>query len=688
MIPSNLLLLLFAILEIAPLSAAPIEPAAAEKAKAEPVQLAKAAAPSDVDGKSYSVIVVGGTPGGIACAVRAAREGAKVLLVNHTGHLGGMMANGLMQWDALYGGSRAPLFSELLHNIESYYRTVYGEDSTDLKTVHFTHEHYPVGWAEPHVAEREFNRLIAAEKNLTVLLKFDPMAIQREGAKLTSITLRQAGGTREIHVQGEIFVDATYEGDLLPLAKVPYRVGREARDEFRESHAGKIFTNIDKGSAPKDAVEGHLNIRPYPQHQGSIDPNSPFMADGAVQAYNHRFCVTKDPANRIMLTQPPPGYKREEYVHFERKSIATNAGPNSKSHMNSPILPGENHEYPEGNWEVRDKIIARHLNFGLGLIWFLQNDESVPAKQREKFREWGLPKDEFIDNNHVPYETYVREARRLVGRYVFTEHDGSLAKDYARTPLHEDSIAITDWYMDSHACTTDSRPGYRYDGKLILTEESRPAQIPYRSLLPQDVDNLLVPLCLSATHVAWGSVRLEPVWMETGEAAGVAAALSLKGKVSPAKLASARLVRELCTRGFMVSFFNDVKVDAKDARIPAVEYFGTLGFFFDYNARPDEPLDMETARTWAEGLSNLAQQQLKPAALASQIQGVHAKNDVAASLDEFAAALKHTNSLVAETVDAVVANSRPEMKSPAITRGDACLLMQRILDRQPSSRGR
>ena len=159
-------------------------------------------------------------------------------------------------------------------------------------------------------------------------------------------------------------------------------------------------------------------------------------------------------------------------------------------------------------------------------MWFLQNDESVPPPNARRSASGACRRTSSPTTSHVPYEMYVREARRIVGRHVFTEHDNSLAPGLGRTPVHPDSIAITDWYMDSHACTTDSRPGFHYDGKLILTEESRPGQIPYRALLPQGVDNLLVPVCLSATHVAWGAVRLEPVWMQTGEAAGFAAALA------------------------------------------------------------------------------------------------------------------------------------------------------------------
>jgi hypothetical protein len=594
-------------------AAGPAAPSAPPVAPLPPVQL-KPAAPADIDGKAFDLVVIGGTPAGCACAVRAAREGCTVLLVNHTAHLGGMMANGLFQWDALYGGPRAPLFSELLRNIETHYRATYGEKSRDFQSVRFTQTHYPIGRVEPCIAEREFGRLIAGEKNITLLLRHDPVAARREGALLRGVTLREYGSTKESNVKAGMFADATYEGDLAALAKVPYRVGREARAEFNEPHAGVIFANIVSEPAPADAVAGRLNIRPYGMKLGTVDPTSPYTADGAVQAYNLRPMVTRNPANRVMLTAPPPNYRREEFLHYDRKTIAANDGPNHKAMMNSPILPGENHAYPEADWPTREKIFQRHTEFCLGLIWFLQNDESVPAAQRARFREWGLPKDEFADNGNLPYEMYVREARRIVGRHVYTEHDNSLAPGLGRTPIQPDSIAITDWYMDSHSCTTNSRPGFRHDGKLILTEESRPGQIPYRSLLPQGVDNLLVPVCLSATHIAWGAVRLEPVAMEVGDAAGFAAGLAKQQRVTPAALNADLLIRTLCEAGFLVSFFNE-----RDALQPALQYFGTKGFFHDYNARLDEPLRAATAKLWAEGFAKLRAGQLDPNALARAV---------------------------------------------------------------------
>jgi len=445
--------------ETAPAKAAD---APATRRSDEPVRLATASPPGAVGGKSYNVVIVGDTGGGVASAVRAAREGCTVWLVQHNGHIGGMMTNGLMQWDALYGGPRSPLFTELLGNIEDYYVATFGRDSPDPQRIRYTHEHYPIGWAEPHVAEREFNRLVAGEKNVTLLLDHYPTTVEREGAIIKSVTLRArskpeapANDSESLVVRAATFVDATYEGDLFALSNVPYRVGREARGEYDEPHAGKVFVNID-GGPPQSVVDQGLNIRAYGAHQGSVDPDSPFTADGAVQAYNYRFCVTSDPANRVAIPKPA-GYRREEYVDYGRKYIAAHADrcPNHKSHVNSPILPGENHGYPEADWPARERIIRRHLEFGLGLMWFLQNDESIPPKRQEKYRQWGLPEDEYADNGHVPYEMYVREARRIVGRCVFTEHDdGTLNPHELAAQVHQ-------------AKSGDSAPTNRRRGDVI-----------------------------------------------------------------------------------------------------------------------------------------------------------------------------------------------------------------------------
>jgi hypothetical protein len=583
--------------------------------KVVPVRSSTAA---EVNGRHFDLVVVGGTPGGIACAVRAAREGLSVLLVQHNRHIGGMLTNGLMQWDALYGGPRSPVFNEYAKMIEDHYRETYGEGSPQHSQARYTQSHYPMSRFEPSMAEHLFNKLVSAEKNISTLLSHYPSDVTQESTLLKTLTLREYGTTNDTTVTGGTFVDATYEGDLAAVAKVPCRVGRESREEFGEPHAGKVFTNIESKKGPKDVLEGRLNLHSYAHVQGSIDPTSPFTADGAIQAYNHRFCLSNEAGN-IRLPKKPPGYNREEYVNYNRKGMGAGA-MNGKSSFNSAILPGENHAYPEAMWPEREKIIARHTNFALGLMYFLQNDESVPPAKREGFRKIGLPLDEYTDNHNLPYELYVREARRIVGRYVFTEHDNMAARGMTRTPIHADSIAFTDWSMDSHDCTTDRRPGYDYDGKLILTEESRPAQIPYRCLLPKEIDNLLVPVCLSATHVAWGAVRLEPVWMQTGEAAGFGAALAKKHQTTPGKLDPDLLVRTLVMNKHFVTFFNELQQHADHAAMPAAQYFGTKGVFSDYNARLDEPLTESIQAAWGKGLGAIREGTLKPMKL---VKAVH-----------------------------------------------------------------
>ncbi|MBA4016309.1 MAG: pyridine nucleotide-disulfide oxidoreductase [Pirellula sp.] len=648
------------------------------------VSCAKAAATANrVDGKSYDLVVVGATPGGIACAVRAAREGLSVLLVQHNRHIGGMLTNGLCQWDALYAGHRAPLFNEFAGLIEQHYLRTYGAESPQYRLARFTQTHYPMSRFEPSVAEREFDRLVAAEKNLTLLLEHYPSAAQRDGGLLRGVTLRAYGGTKEINVRAGIFADGTYEGDLAALAKVPYRVGRESREEYGEPHAGKVFCNLSSKAGPRDAVEGRLNLHPYRHSQGTVDPTSPHTADGAIQAYNYRFCLSGDPSNR-RLPEKPPGYDRNEYLHYNRLSMNSGA-LNGKGTFNSAILPGENHAYPDADWPTREKIIERHKNFALGLMYFLQNDESVSKSKQAAYRKIGLPLDEYADNDNLPYEMYVREARRIVGRYIFKEQDNSQAPGITRPPIHGDSVAITDWSMDSHDCTTDRRPGYAYDGKLILTEESRPAQIPYRSLLPQGVDNLLVPVCLSATHVAWGAVRLEPVWMQTGEAAGFAAALAKQQGTTPGRLDPDLLLRTLVERRMFVSFFNDVTTDGSEPWIPAVQYFGTKGFFPDYDARSNAPLTSTTATQWSTGLARLASDQRFDA---MQIAQSVAKQDTdAAAADsvtvgEFAQMLRQsliTEHLPAGDVDEAMKHLKVSAGN-RITRGDACRLMFAVVE--------
>jgi hypothetical protein len=301
-------------------------------------------------------------------------------------------------------------------------------------------------------------------------------------------------------------------------------------------------------------------------------------------------------------------------------------------------------------------------------LWWAQNDPEAPEKDRRQFENYGLAADEFPDNHHAPYEIYVREARRLVGRYVFKEQDNKIDEGLGRTPIHADSIAITDWPVDSVACLPRKAAGGNTDGIFFLGEETRPAQVPYRSLLPQDVDNLLVPVALSASHVGWGAIRLEPVWMQTGESAGFAAALAVKHKTTPAALKPDLLIRKLATSRVMVSFFNDVDVATDDAWVPATQFFGTKGFFHDYNARPKEPLTSATAKLWVDGMTKLLEGKLDIAALARSIaQSEDAASD-SISRDRFLALLPPSK---------IVA--KPEGDKNSITRAEALQVLFSLL---------
>lgn len=592
---------------------------------------------ADAGIQNADLVVIGGTPGGIACAVRAAREGLSVLLVNRHAHLGGIMSSGLGVWDTQWEGKRSPIYDEVRQALFDYYRATYGENSPQYRDALPGKSGHTNGRYEPRVAERIFNDLVARESKITVLKCSIPVAVEREGAAIKSVTIRECGAglhparpepqaanlPHDICVRAAVFVDCTYEGDLAALAQVPYRVRRESRDEFGEPHAGIVF--MKPASKPPDAeaaglgeLHDKLNLRKFPGWQILL-PESTGAADDAVQACNYRTMLTTNPANRVPVSQPAnydPYFLKTLEVFSGVKSI-----PNDKFGWNRPQLVGRQTPYVEADWTERQRIMDEHWEATLGLLYFLQHDPTVPDKVRAGWLEYGLAKDEFADNGHRPYEIYVREARRITGRAIYTQHDAMLAPGLGRAPVHADSIAITEWYMDSHSCTLARVPGSMEEGKAMLHQETFPGQLPWRCLLPQGVDNLLVPVCLSATHVAWGTVRLEPVFMQTGESAGFAAALAVKSRTTPAALDSDLLARSLCKAGSMVSFFND-----KDALTPAPQYFGTKGFFSDYDARLKEPLTEDVRAIWQQGFAQLKQGALNSGKLSLAVHAAEAKN--------------------------------------------------------------
>ena len=557
------------------------------------------------------LLVIGATPGGVACAVRAAREGLRVILTSPHGHLGGMLSSGLGGWEAPYDGLRCPIMRELRLAAEEHYRSTYGEGSPQHRSARpdpSSRRHIRRPRLEPRVADLIFERLVAQERQITVLRHTAPLQVERDGRLIRSVTLGEPmTGIPSACVRAQSFADATYEGDLLALAGTAYRVGRESRATYGEPHAGVVYCanrppppGLD--GWPREYATGVLPLRFNPHAASELLPGSTGEADPAVMAYNFRTILTDDPDNRVPMTEPP-GYDPALVRGVGWNSLVPEV-QNRKISWNGGRLIGPHTRWPEASWPERAAIYRLYRERTLMLLWYLQHDPEIPEATRSEWSRRGLARDEFTDNGHFPHELYVREARRLVGRHVFTEHDGIPAPGLERPPLYADSIAMTDWPLDSVSCTDRSSSGFGPEGAFFLSPESRPAQVPYRSLLPQDLDNLLVPVCLSSSHVGWGSLRLEPVWLQTGEAAGVAAAMALQAGVPPAAISGRRLVGRMARLRSQVCFFSDLDSFDQGAHVPAALILGACGLLPQWACRPEDPLTRATAEAWGEVVRN------------------------------------------------------------------------------------
>ncbi|WP_121743442.1 FAD-dependent oxidoreductase [Natronorubrum halophilum] len=636
--------------------------------------------------ETYDIAVLGGTPGGIATAVRSAREGHDVVLVTYNAHLGGMMAGGLSYTDTLTKKARSPLLEEFLERSRSHYADTYGKDSSQ-------YEYCEDGYIfEPHVAEEIFDSLVEDAQLLDIAWQYRPSSVRRKGREITEATFESIDDGADLSIAADVFVDASYAADLAALSGVSYSVGREAREEYDEQFAGRLFTQLrgdqyypreavgnDDYSAPVDRKgpldvpeekqRGELDLIPHPAGLTEIYPQSTGEGDERIQAYNYRLCLTRDPENR-RYPEKPSSYDRTEYETALREVRESGLRsylrlrylPNDKADMNSADLPGENYDYPDGDWETRDEIARRHRQHALGLFYFLQNDEAVPSDVREQAREWGLAKDEFVENDNFPWQLYVREARRIHGRYVFTENDARHARGIGRTPITNDSIAIAEYPLDSHGCRKECQTGSQPEGFFYASQVTRPSQIPYRSLLPETVDNLLVPVALSTTHVSYGTIRLEPTWMHIGESAGFAAAQAVSNGVNPGDIDVSRLQTRLVANGIMISFFNEYDMSTDEPWTEAIQWLGAHGFFDSYDASPEEGLDATIARRWLEVTRTIL------------TGGSYDCTDAARSLDESGETITATefDRLAAEILPEARTVDTPFEGTQTLTRGAAC----------------
>ncbi len=614
------------------------------------------AAPAD-----YDVVIVGGTPGGISTAITAARMGHSAVLVEYYNHLGGMTTSGLGKSDITTAGAIGGLWDEFVGRVLAYYTETYGADSQQVKDCKKGY------YYEPSVAEKILNEMIADETGITVLLRHQLQEVVRDQRKVTAVRVknRDTGEIREL--RGKVFIDATYEGDLAAYAGAQYRLGRESRAEFDEPHAGVIYMD-------------HTTR--------ALLPGTTGIGDDRLVAYTYRLCFSSDPENRV-YPDMPPDYDRARYLNYlldlklERiksttLALSIAAIPNQKYDVNMKPWPlgfpfaGENTGYPEGTWEEREAIMKKVRNITLGLVYFLQNDEAVPEAMREEARRYGFAKDEFTDNDNFPYQFYVREARRIVGEYTLSERDLTFAPESFRTPVHEDAVSAGEFPIDSFP-TRKYEPGHEdaLEGYiLMLSRFTRPYQIPYRVMVPIEVDGLLAPVPASATHIAFSSVRLEPTWVSLGQAAGVAAHLAIERGVEPRDVSVDELQRILVSQKQVLTYFKDVPKD--HPYFDALQYFGTKGFFDDYDARPDDPFKYDITSDWARRVIELAGGDTS-VELPDEPGESFSKND----MERLLAVVADAIGLPEEKLASITV---PEPhKTPAVSRAQACAVFYSLL---------
>lgn len=509
----------------------------ATAASLSPLANVVAAEPTAAD-----VFVYGSTPGGIAAAIEAARRGCRVILACPKQHPGGMAASGLCTTDAvrrhLFGG----FVLEFVTAVKTHYQRTLGEKSPDWPLI-------KDGWYyEPSVAQKVFKDLLAKEERLTYLPAHDLITSRVENGFIQEVTLEDAAGKRA-NLTAKTFIDGTYEGDLAAAAKVPYRVGREARAEHNESLAGVHYMNFRTGKQIITADTGE--------------------ASPAIQAFCARCVFTEDEKRRRPIDKPatydehlPDFEPLLEDFRTQRVTRWVSGAklPGRKIEMNGHIewrtslnCPGVSWSWPEAERKHRARLHQFHIDHAAGMLWFLQNDQRVPAEIRKQVASYGLHEQEFVSSGGWPWQIYVRQGRRIIGRELITQHNFTRDARTGRTPTVPHPIALGEHSFDVHPCH-DRR--FAVDGFLegVLwypkkdAGPAQPGQIPWGALLPKNIDNLLVPVALSCTHVAMSVLRMEPVWMTTGQLAGLAAATAREKNVAVASLDPDPLPRQLGLR--------------------------------------------------------------------------------------------------------------------------------------------
>lgn len=568
----------------------------------------------------HDVVIVGGTPGGIMAGIAVAQQGKTALILERTAHIGGLPANGLGATDIHTRGATTGLFTAFIARVKQHYIKKYGEQSQQVIDCdggyHF----------EPSVAEIVFEEMLKEYQSKITVLKMrqfdaDPDNVVMVNDRITDIMILNRENNKIERYSGKVFIDATYEGDLGAAAKVPFSTGREGKDEFSEPGAGRV----------------------YKYWGGAEGSGSTFQGDNAVQAYNYRLCLTNRSDNRREVTKPLR-YNRDEYISMiddvwtgnntsvamqnvtpamlEQNRNQIKAGnptktpgdvwgiakitnmvklPNEKTDANnqhlafiSTDLPEENWPWPTSDWAWRDAYAKRLQEYTEGLIWFAQNDKTLPAHFRKVTKDWGYAKDEYQDNNNFPRQVYVREGRRFEGLYFFTAQDALAVAPGKRPPLHASSITASHYALDSHAVRKREPGKIHLDG--FLSYPTSVYTIPLGVILPKTVDNLLIPVPVSGSHIGFSTLRMEPCWMALGQAAGVAAALAIDKQCKIKNIDLPKLQQLLIAQKATLIYYKDVSPDDND--FARVQQLGLKGYLPDWNARLTESADDDDINLW------------------------------------------------------------------------------------------
>jgi hypothetical protein len=496
--------------------------------------LAVVLAPHVARAAAYDVVIYGGTSAGVIAAVQARKMDKSVVLIEPSGHLGGLTSGGLGATDIGNKDAIGGLAREFYRRIWRHYQDPQAwrqETSAEYARKRRAPSPDTMWTFEPHVAEKIMDDLV--EEHQVPVLRGERLdlksGVRKNGRRIVSIAM-ESGKTFE----GRVFIDSTYEGDLMAKAGVSYHVGREANSSYGETLNGVQTKNatkhqflrpVDPFVKPGDPTSGLLPGI----HGGS--PGEEGQADKRVQAYNFRICMTDVPENRISFPKPE-GYDPARYellLRYMQAGVFDLFGnnqlmPNRKTDTNnnggfSSDNIGMNYDYPDGDYQTREKIFEEHVTYHQGLLYFLVNDPRVPARAREATAKWGLSKDEFVKTAGWPHQLYVREARRMISDYVMTEHD------CRGTKFADDSVGLGAYNMDSHNVQRYVKDGFARNEGDIQVAVAGPYPISYRSIVPKadECTNLLAPVCLSASHIAYGSIRMEPVFMVLGQSAATAA---------------------------------------------------------------------------------------------------------------------------------------------------------------------